>query len=182
MAGIKNEQLSAEFVEEAYKSESSRAIKHLLEVSIRESANGDYTVYRYVDDYVPLEFQEAGQTAPDLYQPVSFKMSLGKNDAESTPQVSIDIDPGDRSLVRRLRKSYGEVYFKVSLVMVPQGAVQSVVTHREWGPVEMVLDSFDFKASSVSLKLKTETFLAEPAPSSVMNSTIAPALFQNKEI
>lgn len=182
MAGIRNEQLSAEFVEEAYKQQSSRALKHLIDVYIKEDINASYDVYHYVDDYIPLRFKAPTDAAETLYQPSSFKMELAADDAEETPEVSITLDPGDRTMIRRLRRSEGEVILRLSIVMGEQRLDDPLYTHREWGPSSMTLQTFSFKSTAVTLKLKAETFLTEPIPSTVMNPTIAPALFQNKRI
>lgn len=179
---IVNQQLSPEFVSEVFKQQSSRAVKNLIDIYIKEGVNETPQVYHFVDDFLPVRFRAEEDTSETLYQPASFRVTLGQDEADKTPDITMTFDSGDRDTIRRLRRAEGQVIVRLSVVLVPQGLQDPLITHREWGPHELIMSEFDFKATAITAKLIAERFLTEPAPTVKMNPTIAPGLFDNRVV
>jgi len=178
--GIFRENLSGgDFFPAAYAQETTRVFLHLLDVSILNPGDTTYTTYRYVDDYTPVTFNDG--SGDIIYQPATFKLTLGNDDADSTPQVTLNFDSGDRTVIRRLRETDARPKVAVSVVISPYNTT-GTITRREIGPISLEANEFGFKSTQVTVNLVVEPILGEPCPSSVMNPRDAPALWSGVPI
>lgn len=146
---------SQNFIEQVYKQETGYVFLHLIDVYIVEEFGGEPSLYHYVDDYVPLEFDTGDGVI--IYQPAAFKTTFGSNESEGTPTVNLSFDAGDRDVIRRLRRSEEPPVLQISMVMSPNDA-NHVVTTREFGPIELEISDFNFKSTAIEASLRVEPF------------------------
>lgn len=179
MTEIRNDQLSPEFYEDMYSQRTDKALLHLLDIHIAEDLNETPNVYHYTDNYSPVEFNDGTNSV--MYQPAAFKITLGADEVSGTPTVSLTFDSGDRDTIRRIRRSEGNPFITLSLVLAPRGT-STVVDYLEWGPTEFELQDVEFKSTALSARLVVEPFLNEPAPATKMTPRLAPALWSNRTV
>lgn len=174
--GTFRESLTDDFYNSAYAQETSAVFLYLLDFSIIDpEGDGTPTVYHYVNDYTPLTYND-GVNPSIIYQPASFKISLGSDSADSTPKVTLTFDSGDRTIIRRLRETDFPPECSISVAISPQD-INSVIDHRELGPIRLIASDFSFKATAVNINLIVEPILNEPIPTSTMNPKLAPLLW-----
>ena len=149
-----------------YAQETGYTFVHLLTVTMYRN-NGTTQIYRFCDQYVDLI------SRGNLFEKASFRLNLGSDNSENIPTVSLEFDSGDRQIIRELRKNDRSPDITLEVVI---GETPDIV---EIGPVEYQLESFDFKDSSVSMRLTVEPVLNEPIPSLKWTPTSAPGLFAN---
>lgn len=182
MNGIRRESLSEEFYQEALKQETSKAFIHLLDVHIVEEGDSVPTVYYFCDDYSPLTFNDGVGSGDIIYQPASFNINLGQDSGDSTPEITLTFDSGDRDMIRRLRRTNRTPKFYLSVVMAPYGDTDAVISHREVSPIELEASDFNFQSTSARMKLIVEPFLEEPIGTAKMSPRLASGLWSNTSV
>jgi hypothetical protein len=179
MTGIRRESLSPDFYSASFAQQTGKVFLHLLDVEITTPEFG-VQKYHYVDDYAPLEFND-GVNPAILYQPAAFEVTLGNDNNEGIPQVKLNFDSGDVTIIRRLRASEVPSIIYVSVVMAPQN-VDTIVEYREIGPLQLQVRDFTFNSTLVSMTLEIEPVLNEPTPSALMSPKLAPQLWVNTPV
>lgn len=139
---------------------------HLLTVTMRRN-NGTLDIRRFCDQYVPVT------SRGDIYQPASFRIALGSDDADSVPRVTLEFDIADRQIIRELRENDRTPIIQLEVVL---GDTPDEV---EIGSIEYEVTQFEFNDTSVSMQLSVEPVLNEPIPAMRFSPTTSPALWQN---
>lgn len=139
---------------------------HLLTVRMFRN-NGTVDIRRFCDQYIPIT------SRGDIYQPASFRISLGSDDADSVPRVSLEFDIADRQIIRELRENDRTPIIQLEVVL---GETPDQV---EIGSIEYEVSQFEFNDTSVSMQLTVEPVLNEPIPALRFTPTTTPALWQN---
>lgn len=144
--------------------ETSEVFVHLLTV---ELVKDDLTteIIRYCDQYQQIT------SNGNIFEPASFRIQLGRDDGETVPSVRLEIDSGDTRIIRLLRGNKRSPKITLNVVLASTPDVVEI------GPIEYEVESFDFNASAVSLRLTVEPVLNEPIPSLKFTPTTAPGLW-----
>lgn len=158
--------LSNTFRQEAYQQNMANVPIHLLQAMFVDN-NGDTTYSYYCDQYEPVA--SGGQ----VYQPASFKVSLGEDYMENTPQVTLDFDAGDIQVVQKLRENDKPPVINISVVLSNSPDIAEI------GPIEFAVSEFRAQSSALSLTLEVEPILNEPVPSTKFTPTIFPGLWKS---
>lgn len=162
-------EVSDNFYDSAYAQETDKVFLHLLDVSLVLD-NGEVFEEHYVNNYLPVTSNGV------LYQPGAFEITLGSDINDTVPQVKLEFDSGDRTLIRILRDNRERPKISLSIVLSNTPDVVEI------GPVEFEMESFSIKATSVSCDLSYEPILNEPIPSAMYTPTLFPGLFTNTTV
>ena len=152
--------------EVVFSQETGATFVHLLTVTMRRN-NGTIEVRRFCDQYVPVT------SRGDIFQPASFRITLGSDNAENVPQVNLEFDVGDVQIIRELRENDRTPTIQLEVVLGESP------DHVEIGPVQYEVSQFEFNNTSVSMQLTVEAILNEPIPAQRFTPTTSPSLWQN---
>lgn len=111
-----------------------------------------------------------------LYNKAAFEISLGSDEADNMPTVTLTYDGGDRQLVSELRE-FDEapvVYFSVIVAERPD-----VVEIPE---IEFKVKEWILQDSTVTITLEAEPVLSEPIVGDIVTPQLFPLLWSNVTI
>ncbi|WP_290738431.1 hypothetical protein [Haliea sp.] len=121
----------------------------------------------YVNNWQPITSN--GQ----VYQAAAFKMSLGSDESDNMPDVTLTFDSGDRQVINELRifNEAPDVYLSVVVAERPD-----VV---ELPEIEFRAKEWTVKDSAVTIQLESEPVLSEPIVGDIVTPNIFPLLWEN---
>lgn len=162
---------SDNFLNEMYSASSAEPILSLIRVNI------DGTLYYYVNNNESIQSTVADPNGliSKVYQPAGFKLILPEDVSDGTPRASLDFDPADNSVIRKLRGASNRII--VDLWLIAASSPNSV----EFGPVNYESTDFKINVGGVTLGLEVEPILDIVIPGDRFTPTLFPGLWDREE-
>ena len=129
--------------------------------------SGNTVEYRYVANWEDVVSN--GET----YSAAAFRISLGSDDSENMPTISLTYDAGDRQVVSELREFDEAPKIYMSAVVAERPDVVEIPE------MEFEVKEWTLKDSTVNITLEAEPVLNEAIVGDIVTPNIFPLLWEN---
>jgi hypothetical protein len=158
--------LSPETLEEVFAQYMPTTLLPLIRYSGVDN-NGDPVERFYVNNWENITSNR------QVYQAAAFKMSLGSDESDNMPAVTLTFDSGDRQVINELRQfnEAPKIYLSVIVAERPDEV--------ELPEIEFQAKDWTVKDSAVTINLESEPVLNEPIVGDIVTPQLFPLLWEN---
>lgn len=161
-------QKSDAFIENLYSSSSPDPILTLIRINI------DGQLFYYVNNNESITSSVA-ENVSRVFQPAAFAITLPEDIVEGSPRATLDFDPADNSVVRRLRSANNRIIIDLWLISSNNANVA------EYGPANYQSINFNIAQNGISIGLEVEPTLNYSVPSRQFTPSTFPAIWDRAD-